>query len=62
MSDNPERRVLRGCIWIVVLLVISLAVNYSSAGRTPLTIGLGALLVVAIIGLIVVNRSRQKQS
>lgn len=62
MSDSPERRVRRGCSWVLVLLLVVTAVSVAENGWTGLTtLVLLGLLAFNIVILVVVNLPQEKK-
>ncbi|MDZ4721382.1 MAG: hypothetical protein SH847_23210 [Roseiflexaceae bacterium] len=59
-SDAPEKRIRRGCIMIIPLLLIGVGINFLEYRLNVVTIVGGALLIFAIIGLVLISREGKK--
>ncbi|MDW8147571.1 MAG: hypothetical protein RMJ48_14940 [Roseiflexaceae bacterium] len=60
MSDQPERRVTRGCIGIVIVALSALFVHARQTGWSVATIALIAVLIAAIVAAIAINIVERK--
>jgi predicted lipid-binding transport protein (Tim44 family) len=60
--DAPERRLLRGCLVVILLLGLVLAVNFFQYGLNIVTIVSGVLLLVAVAARIVIGREARGQN
>lgn len=61
MSDQPERRVTRGCIGIIIVTLCALLINAWQTGWSIATIVLLVVLVGAIGAVIAVNVLERKR-
>ncbi len=61
MSDQPERRVTRGCIGIVIVALSALFVNAWQTGWSTVTIALIVILGAAIVAAIAINIVERKR-
>lgn len=61
MSDQPERRITRGCIGIAIVALSALFVNAWQTGWSVATIALIVVLVAAIIAAIAINVVERKR-
>lgn len=58
-EDEPEKRIRRGCLMIILLLLIGIVFNFLQYGVNIVAIAMTALLVVAIVGLVLVSREQK---
>jgi hypothetical protein len=61
MSDQPERRVTRGCIGIAIIALSALFVNAWQTGWSTVTIALIVVLLAAIVAAIAINVVERKR-
>jgi hypothetical protein len=59
-QDAPEKRIRRGCLMIIMLLLIGVIINFFEYRVNIITIVGGAMLMFAIIGLVVLSREGKK--
>lgn len=55
-ADAPEKRIRRGCMFIILLLTIGVLINFLEYRLNIYTIVGGAALLFAIIAFVVVSR------
>lgn len=61
MSDQPERRVTRGCIGIGIVALSALFVNAWQTGWSAVTIALIIVLIAAIVAAVAINVVERKR-
>lgn len=61
MSDQPERRVTRGCIGIIIVTLCALLINVWQTGWSIATIVLLVVLIGTIGAVIAVNVLERKR-
>lgn len=61
MSDQPERRVTRGCIGIIIVAFCALFINAWQTGLSIATIALIVILIATIVAAVVVNVIERKR-
>jgi hypothetical protein len=61
MSDQPERRVTRGCTGIAIIALSALFVNAWQTGWSTVTIALIVVLLAAIVAAIAINVVERKR-
>jgi heme A synthase len=54
-AEEPERRVRRGCLGVIVITLSALFIVGGQTGMSWATIGLLAVLAVAVVGLLLVT-------
>lgn len=61
MSNQPERRVTRGCFGIIIVALCALFINAWQTGWSYATIGLLVVLVGAIVAVVTINILERKR-
>jgi hypothetical protein len=59
-QDAPEKRIRRGCLMIIMLLLIGVSINVLEYRLNIVTIIGGSMLLFAIVGLVVISREGKK--